>query len=747
MPKTSKRFVKNKLNLCVNLIITFGGCFFYSTNAHTQTFSVNPIYPNQSINTGAGRFGEGRSGKAPTFGTRPHQGIDISAAKGTPLYAVADSYVIGSVQTGNGGGIGTVLRPKNMDVAAVYWHQDSINKVALGLGKEVKAGVEIGKSGNTQHPSLNQSNHSSQLAYHLHFGVGVPKPEQAVASWINNRPRSGSEIVNSTAMVNMRQGKTPRYGSKSYYWTNPAPFLPKDTLIRTSQNPDPLIPFIGNSIRSQYNALTGAKLPLGNGAMQGSRANEVPKLRVSSHGIPNDVAAEMGQAALVGIIASGNADELLGQDSVSLEELAYYAPPRTIFGGDSEIQIDIGDGDITKIELIEKIGSSRFGNNEWQSQLLGLSMRGMLIEYLNGLNAKNFLKKEMLLQKERIESLYAAWTATSAKLNLQNDLKETLEKAQNPEIIPEMSRIPVEVLFDRIERGENVDSMELSRAITLNTSGEFKQCDAGYVSSFNRLDKSVRKELVALSLRLGFHPIDFLNMVGVETSFNAQNNIYKGVYYTKNKNGVSVANYPAAGFVQLTPTGASGIPFSKIMSLFPQSRSTILTGLGGDGSDKELQRKAQSVAHGPYLKKLQDINPRLEFAVYDGYFYSKNRSFNTLPASEKNITRLYRMVIGGPYVQGDRRTGRGYAANAQYDLDGNKRFTADEAVLHPMFRSRRCPYITDEEILTNSYGLTNEDLKLIPWDRSIERLKSPTLNSLGGYFGFSVSYKANQGSK
>lgn len=747
MPKTSKRFVKNKLNLCVNLIITFGGCFFYSTNAHTQTFSVNPIYPNQSINTGAGRFGEGRSGKAPTFGTRPHQGIDISAAKGTPLYAVADSYVIGSVQTGNGGGIGTVLRPKNMDVAAVYWHQDSINKVALGLGKEVKAGVEIGKSGNTQHPSLNQSNHSSQLAYHLHFGVGVPKPEQAVASWINNRPRSGSEIVNSTAMVNMRQGKTPRYGSKSYYWTNPAPFLPKDTLIRTSQNPDPLIPFIGNSIRSQYNALTGAKLPLGNGARQGSRANEVPKLRVSSHGIPNDVAAEMGQAALVGIIASGNADELLGQDSVSLEELAYYAPPRTIFGGDSEIQIDIGDGDITKIELIEKIGSSRFGNNEWQSQLLGLSMRGMLIEYLNGLNAKNFLKKEMLLQKERIESLYAAWTATSAKINLQNDLKETLEKAQNPEIIPEMSRIPVEVLFDRIEQGENVDSMELSRAITLNTSGEFKQCDAGYVSSFNRLNKSVRKEMIALSLRLGFHPIDFLNMVGVETSFNAQNNIYKGVYYTKNKNGVSVANYPAAGFVQLTPTGASGIPFSKIMSLFPQSRSTILTGLGGDGSDKELQRKAQSVAHGPYLKKLQDINPRLEFAVYDGYFYSKNRSFNTLPASEKNITRLYRMVIGGPYVEGDRRTGRGYAANAQYDLDNNKRFTADEAVLHPMFRSRRCPYITDEEILTNSYGLTNEDLKLIPWDRSIERLKSPTLNSFGGYFGFSVSYKANQGSK
>ncbi len=83
----------------------------------------------------------------------------------------------------------------------------------------------------------------------------------------------------------------------------------------------------------------------------------------------------------------------------------------------------------------------------------------------------------------------------------------------------------------------------------------------------------------------------------------------------------------------------------------------------------------------------------------------------------------------------------------QYDLNEDDRFTADEAVLHPMFRSRRCPYITDEDILSNAYGLTNDDLKLIPWDKSIERLKSPTLNSFGGYFGFSVSYKASQNSK
>lgn len=738
MSKVIKYFTKNKLNICRGVFLT--SCFL-STNVHSEFFPVNPIYPDQDVNHGRGRFGEGRSG----YG---HQGIDINAAKGTPLYAVADSEVIASVNTGRGGGIGTVLKPKGSNVVAVYWHQSAITRKAIGK-LPVQAKEIIGYSGNTTVPQLDQSKIHSTLAYHLHFGIGEPRKENAVGAWLNNTPRSGANVVNSIAMTDHTKGKTPLYGNKQYYWTNPAPYLPKDTIITITQKNDPLIPFIGNSIRSQYNALTGANLPLGRGARAGVRANEIPKLKVTSHGVPNGIASEMGQAALVGIIASGEADELLGQDSVSMEELAYYAPPRTIFGGDSSVDIDIGDGDITKIELINKIGSSRFGNNEWQGQLLGLSMRGMLIEYLNALNAKNFLKKEILLQKERIESLYAAWTSTLAKLNVQGELQESLEKAQTPDIIPEMSRLSVEQLYERVEMGFPPNSTDVARAITINKTGQFKTCDASYVRAFERLPMGVKKELIAIALRQGFHPVDYLTMVGVETSFNAQNNLYRPSYVATTENGTKVTRYPAAGFIQLTPGGAGDIPYGKLMSLFPQARPVLTEALGGS-SDSAMRYSAQRIAHGPYLKKLQNINPRLEFAVYDAYFYAKHKSFYAVPASEKNLPRLYRMIIGGPYFKNSDKASirKGYAQNAQYDVDGNDIFTAEEAVLyHPMFKSRRCQYVTDEQILSNAYGLTNEDLKLIPWDKSIERVKSPTLDNFGGFFNFSVSFKAKQESQ
>lgn len=745
MTKEFNYFKKNNLTICLGIVLS---SFFITTNVHSEFFPVNPIYPDQSTNTGAGRFGEGRGNAK--FGTYGHQGVDISAPKNTPLYAVADSTVIASVTTGSGGGIGTVLQPKNSDVVAVYWHQNSIARKALGVGNEVKAKDVIGYSGNTQVPQLDQSKINSTLAYHLHFGVGVLKKEQAVDAWLNNSPRSGSEVVNSISLSNSQKGKTPLYGKKSYYWTNPAPFLPRDTIIRVSGKltggVDPLIPFIGNSIRSQYNALTGANLPLGSGAIAGRRASEIPKLRVTAHGVPNGIASEMGQAALVGVIASGNADDLLGQNTVSMEELAYYAPPRTIFGGDTNVEIDIGDGDVTKIELIDKIGSSRFGNDEWQGQLLGMSMRGMLIEYLNALNAKNFLKKELLLQKERIESLYAAWTATVAKLNVQGDLQESLEKAQNPEIIPEMSRLSVEQLYERVEMGLPPNSTDVARAITINKTGQFKTCDASYVRAFEQLPMGVKKELIAIALRQGFHPVDYLTMVGVETSFNAQNNLYRPAYVATTEKGTKVTRYPAAGFIQLTPGGAGDIPYGKLISLFPQAKPVLTEALGGS-SDSAMRYGAQQIAHGPYLKKLQNINPRLEFAVYDAYFYAKHKSFYAVPASEKNLPRLYRMIIGGPYYKNSDKASirKGYAQNAQYDVDGNDIFTAEEAVLyHPMFKSRRCQYVTDEQILSNAYGLTNEDLKLIPWDKSIERVNSPTLNNLGGYFSFSVGFKAKE---
>ncbi|MEX5523418.1 hypothetical protein, partial [Bacillus cereus] len=85
-----------------------------------------------------------------------------------------------------------------------------------------------------------------------------------------------------------------------------------DVIITLSSKyqPDKLIPWIGNSIRSQYNAVTGANLPLGSGAVNGSKANLIPKVKVASNsGIPNDITAQEAQQAAINVIANSEAAE------------------------------------------------------------------------------------------------------------------------------------------------------------------------------------------------------------------------------------------------------------------------------------------------------------------------------------------------------------------------------------------------------------------------------------------------------
>lgn len=712
--------------------------------AYLPVFPLDPNNPS-AVHQGAGRFGEGRESKNKNpqgFGTYGHQGIDISAPMKTKLYAVADSIVVGSVDTGKGGGVGTALKPINgPDIVVVYWHQQGITDKVSRIGNKVKAGDHIGMVGNTSSPKLPPV--SANMAPHLHLGIGVRNPAEAVNLWLNNTPRTGGKFyktgLGGEGGVNSH---TRRFNGKSYLWTNPAPYLPRDVLIWTSlKAQDPLIKYLGTSIRSQYNALTGAKLPLGRGARAGVYADKIPKLNIQNNGVPSDFSTEMKQAAVVGVLEGGNADELLGQDSITPEVLAYYAKPRTIFvGNESEVNIDIGDGDITQSELINKIGTSRFGNIEWQKELVGTSMRGMLTDYLNGINAKNFIKKETIKQKERIESLYAAWTASVTKMNHSASLQETFDKVPESTIIPEVSTLAVEELYEMIDEGMDVASYDLGNALSL-TDGQYKSCDPAYISNFKAMPMAKRKELLALALRLGFHPNDFATAVAVETSFvRDQNLLYPPSKMVKKKNGKMGVSNPAGGYIQLTPGGAGDMPYNRYVSLYPATKSILNKHLGSN-----LVAGASSRAHGPYLRELGNLNPRYEFAMYDAYFYSKNKGFNSVPPSKKTLGLLYRMIFGKGYARDAARgtmSAAGYEKNRQYDINNDGFITPEEAVKNSRFRVRNCPYWTDAEILSNAYGLTDADLKYIPWSAHINRMKSPTVDNLGGNFSVVQSMKA-----
>lgn len=100
-------------------------------------------------------FGDPRGG-----GTRSHEGLDMMAARGTPVASPTDAVV---VRTGNGSGSGIYVRTANPGGEQfVYMHLDSIAQ-GINAGDTVKRGEIIGFVGNT--------GNASGGAAHLHFEI------------------------------------------------------------------------------------------------------------------------------------------------------------------------------------------------------------------------------------------------------------------------------------------------------------------------------------------------------------------------------------------------------------------------------------------------------------------------------------------------------------------------------------------------------------------------------------------------
>lgn len=102
-------------------------------------------------------FGWTAFARAGAYGGKPHSGIDIAAATGTPVRAATGGRV---VRVGNLGGYGLAVIIERGDVATVYGH---LGSVRVREGDTVRAGDVIGAIGMTGYTT----------GPHLHFEVRV----------------------------------------------------------------------------------------------------------------------------------------------------------------------------------------------------------------------------------------------------------------------------------------------------------------------------------------------------------------------------------------------------------------------------------------------------------------------------------------------------------------------------------------------------------------------------------------------
>ena len=278
-----KKVLASSILLCHS--ITIGGLISLSSTASAEgqyVFQDSPIFPNAKMLGGSGRFGEHRTGgnRGEGFLTgRAHGGVDLSGNKqSVPLYAIADSKLVTSGDVGGGYGLSSVFRPLNgPDIIAVYNHMRSQARGVSRVGTVVKSGSVIGAMGGTSSPAPGAPD---KYPIHLHFGVGVAAKKYATDAWISPNPRNGASLILSDSTTATKTGTMFSQG-KTYYFTNPAPYMTKDSIYTQVSGVDRSKPYLGNSIRTHYNAVTGANLPIVAPAKMGPLAGTIPKLRVN----------------------------------------------------------------------------------------------------------------------------------------------------------------------------------------------------------------------------------------------------------------------------------------------------------------------------------------------------------------------------------------------------------------------------------------------------------------------------------
>lgn len=152
----------------------------------------------------------------PRSGGRTHKGVDIFAAHGTPLYAVADGYV-SRVGTSSLGGLSVHV----IDTAGNRYYYAHLSSTSASAGQPVRAGDVVGAVGNTG----NARTTPPHLHWQFHPGGGSPVNPYPLAAALC-RTRSAGAVAPAPAAPSDGRRRAPDTRSEPPSEPPPVPVLP-----------------------------------------------------------------------------------------------------------------------------------------------------------------------------------------------------------------------------------------------------------------------------------------------------------------------------------------------------------------------------------------------------------------------------------------------------------------------------------------------------------------------------------------
>lgn len=403
--------------------------------------SLLPLMPFPTqFDRAAGRYGQWRSNG--TDAGRYHAGWDLSTPyKGgdrarSPLTwmgipASATAKVI------SGGNSLQVVRP-NGDA---YYYFHLTNPVNKCVGKEFWPSVPggpgfCGTVGNTG---------KGIKDIHMHLGYGVSGRDQDKRrrhSWL---PRQSTARSTYSGGIPMK-GIKPTADSVPAYQSDITPYMSHDMTIKNDYHS----PWLGSTMRQQFNALYGTRLPTGaddpSNFWPGAKYSD-GSVRIASSALkPVSLTPRWGKYEWTpDQIAAARAGTIKGMYSGDYPAGMYMASPGMVASflkegdGDSFGSLpQLADApDITKQsarEIIENIGTLRYGNNLWHEAMLKLSSKAMMSEYAAMTAAENYIEQQNSLVMQRIEILMAG-LIQSRTAPLQGRI-EAIAEIATADIIP-----------------------------------------------------------------------------------------------------------------------------------------------------------------------------------------------------------------------------------------------------------------------------------------------------------------------
>jgi len=336
----------------------------------------------------SGRFGKLRSGGDGNFGSankKPHMhdGLDFSTSGASqPLYATTDGEIIFVGMRGSAGNA-VFIKRDNGDVVA-YYHMSAFAP-GLKQGMKVKAGQQIGLSGNTP---------SNAMVKHLHLTYGTARKDEARAIAFSQNAARGT----------FNPGQLPyvfNYQEDIGWKTDPAPYFCETFPIQDG-NPQHY-PILGKDTKEQHAILFGSVPPGG-----------VPPNKFE----PAQVAAANADAAMAAAEGKSPAEWLSDEES-------YGTLPTAPIGGYDKM---------STLEMMLTEAWRRFSDAEWNNNITKLSTRALWVDYNRAVGVSNYLSEAILRKKERVEALLAIYTSQKMA-RIRKQVEAAHDRAQRDNII------------------------------------------------------------------------------------------------------------------------------------------------------------------------------------------------------------------------------------------------------------------------------------------------------------------------